>query len=442
MTPPQARPPPNFSWMAYPRPSPRAESGNEYGGGSKGGSDGGVGKALFPLEREPAFGSSPTAAAAAAATGMVRGGRQEEEELEEEGDGWKAVWARRFARGQIHSEYQDRFPWPPEAEASAAAMVPSGRRNVSSASASALSGCGMMGRVVGAIAVPTVQRGHKMASRSRGSGGGGGVFEEYKEEGRGAGSGGGGGAERGEGKRREGGGAVARTDVGSDGSRRGAEAPLPRRERWPLEMAGGDGNGEKRVEHGRRGDDIGATGPAAAEAVVGDVGGGGEEAVMERRRGGGGSDVRGSAQSERMSAWEVVDHASGVGDETGLASGWRERDWQSRAAEVGSSFRGASVMEESVGMGVGVGGAGGVGVGMGVESLREEAVAAARAGLGERTMSGGRTIDLSCQVMILIVAHFRRFWCWLWVVLVVLRFVSSLPFFFSKSRAFVWRHCA
>lgn len=109
--------------------------------------------------------------------------------------------------------------------------------------------------------------------------------------------------------------------------------------------------------------------------------------MMERRGGGGGG---GSAQSERMSAWEVVDRVDGAGDETGMASGWREKDWLSRAAEAGSSFRGVSVMEESVGEGVGVG----------VEAPREEAMAAARAGRGEGTMSGGRTIDLSCQVTI------------------------------------------
>lgn len=37
------------------------------------------------------------------------------EDIDDEDGGWKAAWARRFARGPIHSEYQDSYPWPPNA---------------------------------------------------------------------------------------------------------------------------------------------------------------------------------------------------------------------------------------------------------------------------------------------------------------------------------------
>ncbi|CAM9877413.1 unnamed protein product, partial [Scytosiphon promiscuus] len=57
-TPPRSRPPPNFSWAAEP---PTPVEVHRRGGGAEGG-----------------------------------------------GNGWKAAWSKRFARGPIHSEYQDR----------------------------------------------------------------------------------------------------------------------------------------------------------------------------------------------------------------------------------------------------------------------------------------------------------------------------------------------
>lgn len=79
----------------------------------------GVGRELFTVDRgreedEQGLATFPPRsaharndcfpAATAAAGGDKLDGAPEED--------WKAVWARRLARGSIQSEYQDRFPWP------------------------------------------------------------------------------------------------------------------------------------------------------------------------------------------------------------------------------------------------------------------------------------------------------------------------------------------
>lgn len=105
-TPPARKISVNFSWEDDPakgEPGAMAEVGRELFTADRGREEDEQGLATFPPSsghaRNDWFGATT-----AAGGGDEFVGAPEED--------WKAVWARRFARGSIHSEYQDRFPWP------------------------------------------------------------------------------------------------------------------------------------------------------------------------------------------------------------------------------------------------------------------------------------------------------------------------------------------
>ena len=109
VTPPRQKTPPNFSWEAA-RAAP-CVAWKDNGGGV-------IGQHDFPKEK--------------GGEGSDRGDHFAADDrfvadklntaTEGEG-GWEAVWARRFARGTIHTEYQDRFLWPPPRTSSAPARA-------------------------------------------------------------------------------------------------------------------------------------------------------------------------------------------------------------------------------------------------------------------------------------------------------------------------------
>lgn len=121
---PHHRIPPQFSWE---RQSPPPES-VDHGGRSCDDDGVDVDRALF-LPRGEA-GISNLGAGAAVRTHQLGEDSDNRKGVADgngdigpgTGSGWKATWAKRFAHGPIHSEYQDKYLWPPES-----ACVTSGR---------------------------------------------------------------------------------------------------------------------------------------------------------------------------------------------------------------------------------------------------------------------------------------------------------------------------
>ncbi|CBN76237.1 expressed unknown protein [Ectocarpus siliculosus] len=391
VTPPRPRPPPNFSWMAEPgSPASRRRGGGGAGGVSGGGARKSLSSADLASSPAPAAGGPRIKGGRLSADlGMDDGGRSwgaEEEEGEEDADAWKAQWSRRLSRGPIHSEYQDRFPWPPR---------------------SAFLGTVDDDAFNGAPPPPH-PRGRRASARGAGS----------RAEGGGAGS-----------DRRQGGSAVARGRGGSEPPRGRAAAGYPRdgggvggeerRRRRPssssVDTAAAGRGGEGSPSDGRRagtgrlpGGDLemaGGGGRGGGGGGRGGRGGGGAAAVVpfaagkrgdDRKEGArqeawrrGGSAVGSPPPSEQTSGLEVIGHrtsrASSVYDEKEWEAGrGSEADggWPSRAADVGgSSMAGGATL---------IGSAGDVAA---AEVWRGEAV-----GRGEvTTMSGGRTLDFSSQ---------------------------------------------
>lgn len=291
-------------------PTPRPV-GSDGGGGGGGGS---VGQALF--------------------SSRGGGGGGDDDDVEDYGGDWKAAWSRRFARGSIHSEYQESFPWPVSAglaaEASALNRVFGG------------SGGGR-GRQVAAdfAAVPVTPPpppGLRLPSRERDSRG----------KRRGGGVGGGVAEGVGDALRRSG-----RAHRGREEGRADSVAVPPAvvATATAVEAAGG----LQIVKP-----DVGLEEEEEGEARY---------VVEDPKR----SVSGGAPSSEPLSgSWQVVEHLEGVGGEE--EGGRGETVWQSRAADAGSSVHGASFVE----------------AGSGWERGGE--------GKREATMLGGRTLDYSSQV--------------------------------------------
>ncbi|CAN0012537.1 unnamed protein product [Ectocarpus sp. 8 AP-2014] len=382
VTPPRPRPPPNFSWMAEPgSPASRCRRG---GGGVSGG---GARKSLSSAD----FASSP---APAAGGPRIEGGRLSEdlgmddggrswgaEEEEGDADAWKAQWSRRLSRGPIHSEYQDRFPWPPRSaflgtagddafNDAPPAPHPRGRR-------APARGGGSDRRQWGSA----VARGRGGSEPPRGR-----AAEGYPRDGGGVG-----GEERR--RRRPSSSSVdtAAAGRGGEGSpgggRRAGTGRLPGGD---LDTAGGSGG---RGGGGGGGGESGGGAAAVAPFVAGKRGDDRKEGARQQAWRRGGSAVGSPPPSEQTSGLEVIGHrtsrASSVYDEKEWEAGrGSEADggWPSRAADVGGSSVAAGATL--------VGRAGDVAA---AEVWRGEAV-----GRGEVTMmSGGRTLDFSSQQSIL-----------------------------------------
>lgn len=300
--------PSNFSWVAEP-PTSRLVASD--------GDNGSVGRGLFSAQGGGDwFGA-----------GHGReGGGYGDDVGEHEGD-WKAAWSRRLARGPIHSEYQDSFPWP--SSAVLAAEVAADFSGVSGRGGGGHGRGQVTSNFAAAPAVPPPQRGLGLPSRGRESRGkrrgGDGVKEGDADSLRRSGSatGGGGG--------------------------RGADAVVMAPVAVTTEGAEG-------LELGR---DVGRESTAHAEGAK--------------------PGVNGAPLSSEplLPPWQVVEHVEGVGDEGRRGEGEGGGAWQSRAADAGSSLRGASFAE-----------------GGGVEVSGWERAGRRRGG----TMSGGRTLDYSSQV--------------------------------------------
>ncbi|CAM9635603.1 unnamed protein product [Ectocarpus fasciculatus] len=396
VTPPRPRPPPNFSWMAEPGSQRSRPRGGGGGGVSGGGGGGGTRKSLSSAD----FAPSPAPALAAAGGPRMEGGRwsadlgmdsggqawgeKEEEEDGEDADAWKAQWSRRLSRGPIHSEYQDRFPWPPRSAFLGTAdddafhgapppPPPRGRRTSARGAGSRTEGGAGSGRRQGESAVAG-GRGGSEPPRGRAAAG-------YPRDG-----GGGGGDER---RRRrpssssvDTAAAAVRGGEGRPviGSKRAGTGRLPGGD---LEVAGGGGGG-------------GAA--AVAPFAAGEREDGRKEGARQEAWRRGDSAVVSPPPSEQTSGLEVVGHrtsrASSVYDGREWAAG-RGSDsddddggWPSRAADVG----GSSV----------VGGATSVGRAIDVPAAAAEVWRGEAVGRGEVTMmSGGKTLDFSSQQSIL-----------------------------------------
>ena len=182
VTPPRPRPPLNFSWVAEP-PS--------LGAGVREGSCAATGRSLF------------SDSAASLAPPSEGGGRAPEEHgtatggfggAGRAGDEWKAQWSRRLLRGPMHSEYQDRFPWPPRSALKATSAVyassaPAHPRGRSAASASNTAEARVEGSTMSPVPYTSVQARsvsplrQQRRGRGRGRADGGGSSRGAREEG-------------------------------------------------------------------------------------------------------------------------------------------------------------------------------------------------------------------------------------------------------------------
>lgn len=279
----------------------------------------------------------------------------EEEEEEEDGGSWKAAWARRFARGAIHSEYQDNFLWPRRSRTrtTPVRVAPKGG-----------AAAGVVAVAPGPVAAvvppePAYHEGTLPLGRGDGGGEGGGAKGEDTDTAP-AGAGAGAGA----------------ADEETCQATAVPRAPPSRQRRRPSEAASSATCG--RDAKGYRWDDrVHATASAAAAVATAALETGASP-ELEVGVGEAWADeevaVSGSHQaSEKLSTWEVVDHVNGVCDEDGRGSGLDAEAWQSGRA----------------------GGA--------AQDRREAAKGRAKA-----TMLGGRTIDYSSQVVVYLFAKSGR----------------------------------
>lgn len=462
-TPPRPRPPTNFCWAAEPpRTTPR---------GYAGGSGGGVAiaeKSLFSDLASPS--RAPRARASQGGVGRNRtdgdlaaavsgSGRPDAEEDEGGGDGdgddgWKARWSRRFCRGPIHSEYQDRFPWPPRSALASketkggGALVDGGapptRGRQASAFASATGTAGKVGAVRGGggAVVPPAPAAARSASplplrqRRNGSSGGGRGGSGGAEEGTGSTTGGRGESEPPRGRRRAE--VVSRAEakrggvhpsspsvVGATGRYRGGEltGKMSKEEAAAARQVFGGGGG-------------GGGGSAASAGEVSLEGGEQEEAEGSAQVGapwtGRAEPVSPPPSDMRMSEWGIVghNHVCGGSDNRGT-SGCDEREW---IAGRGSEHGGGSGDRPSRTVAV-VGGSSSVRGAAGlVEPVRDSPVAERveawrepALGRGEvTTMSGGRTLDYSCQVCKVENVLFGECWYYSYTSGVLLRWHAVL----------------
>ncbi|CAM9692070.1 unnamed protein product, partial [Hapterophycus canaliculatus] len=324
-TPPRQRPPPNFSWAAEPPPpdSPRRTGGAE-----------GV------------------------------------------GDAWKAAWSKRFARGPIHSEYQDRFPWPPPPPPP---LQRRGRgRPPARAGGEAGVGGGGGGGVggYGSSSAPPARSASPLPSRRR-----------QNNDGSDRGDG-----EEGRSQAARGRSAPPRdryrtTEVSRVRERRGGGRRPSSPVEGTREYGDGDGDGDG-DGGGRMAAPGGPTGRGDRHEGDGDRAGAGRSTVV----------LASSAPSDGLvSEWEAVGSASrgseGLGavsdDERRRASAREDEDGGGRGDRYGggsgSSVAGTSMLGSTRGATEEMAG--------GVEVWRGET--AGRGGV--RTMSGGRTLDYSSQ---------------------------------------------
>ncbi|CAM9969300.1 unnamed protein product [Pylaiella littoralis] len=444
-TSPRPRRPPNFCWAAEPpRTTPRADAGGGGGAARTVGSlfsdlvspgptlharasGGGVGwETADDSNLTAVVGSSSgrrhgedgeDGGGGGGGEGGDGGGGEGDSDGEDDGDEWKARWSRRFSRGPIHSEYQDRFPWPPRSamvstETRGGGASPArGRRT--SAFASAAGTAGEVGAVVrGRAAMPPAPpaRSASPLPLRRPGGGGGGGGDGAQEGGTKRNTGARGESEPPRGRRRAVG--VSRAEARRRrGRRRSGVRSSP--SAAVVDATGGYRDGERTGVVNK----AAAAAAAAAAASRGGGGGGGgggeqeeeeeEEAEAEEESFGAGAPWRGDdatvsppPSDVRVSEWEVVgnNHARG-GSDNGDSIGCDERGWNDgrgsehgggdgrpsrRAAVAGgsSSAEGAVTLAEPARESA-----------EGVEVWRGQAL-----GRGEvATMSGGRTLDYSCQ---------------------------------------------